>query len=86
MSKQDLMNAFNIGSNPLIDELKVQIKECSTINIYLLNGELIKLGAGSLELLKLSAITNITDSFLTIQYDSHRTDILYTAIAKIEYF
>ena len=86
MSKEDLMNAFNLSSNPLCDAIQAQISESTTMNIYLLNGELIKIGAGSLEMLKLSAIINIDESFLAIQYDSHITHIPYTAIAKIEYF
>lgn len=86
MSEQDLMNALGIQSHSLVHELQEKIKKALIINIYLNNGESIKIGDGSPENLKISSIVNITNDFLTIKYDSHETTILYTAISKIEYF
>lgn len=70
----------------LQQELCSRVDKVLIINIYLLNGECIKLGAGSKDMLKVSDIINISDTFLTIKYDSHETNILYTSILKIEYF
>lgn len=66
------------------DELKSRISKALIINIYLLNSECIKLGSGSM--LKVTDIINISDTFITIKYDSHETNVFYTSILKIEYF
>ena len=86
MSKEDLMNALGGSPHALMDELQKRIKNVLIINIYLYNGEIIKIGDGSPDKLKISSIINITNDFLTIKYDSHETNVLYTAIMKIEYF
>lgn len=75
-----------IIENDIKFELKNRMDKVLIINIYLLNGECIKLGAGSKDMLKVSDIVNISDTFLTIKYDSHETNIMYTSILKIEYF
>lgn len=86
MSKEDLMNAFGVSTSDFSNKLQDQIQTALIINIYLHNGELIKLGQGSPDKLMVSSIVNISNDFLTIQYDSHDTDILFSAISKIEYF
>lgn len=86
MTKEDLMKAFSSYSNDFSAELKEQAQKALIINIYLNNGEMIKIGDGSPDRLKISAIINIGDTFLTIAYDSHQTDVLFTSISKIEYF
>ena len=86
MSKEDLMSALGVPSHSLVDELKEKVQKALIINVYLNNGELIKIGDGSPDKLKISSITDITNDFFTIKYDSHETNILYTAISKIEYF
>jgi hypothetical protein len=80
------MNALGVPSHSLMAELEDKVQKALIINIYLHNGELIKVGDGSPDRLKISSIVDITNDFLTIKYDSHETNILYTAIAKIEYF
>ena len=83
----DLVNALGVSSNALADELKNRIdKGVLIINIYLANGEMIKIGDGSPERVKISSIVNITNDFLTVKYDSHETNIMYNSIVKIEYF
>lgn len=67
-------------------ELIERIEQVLIINIYLLNGECIKLGAGSKDMLKVSDIIKVSDIYLTIRYDSHDTNIFYNSILKIEYF
>ena len=86
MSKEDLMNAFGVSASDFSNKLQDQIQTALIINIYLHNGELIKLGQGSPDKLMASSIVDISNDFLTIQYDSHDTDILFSAISKIEYF
>lgn len=85
MAKIDLMNALDSSSDFSI-KLQDIVKKALIINIYLNNGELIKVGDGSLEKIQVSDITNISNDFFTIKYDSHDTDILFTSISKIEYF
>ena len=86
MSKKDLMNALGVPPHSLMGELQERVKKALIINIFLHNGECIKIGDGSAENLKISSIVDITNDFLTVKYDSHETNIMYTAIAKIEYF
>ena len=86
MSKEDLMNAFGVSSSDFSIKLQEQIKKALIINVYLNNGDLIKIGDGSPDRLQISSIVDIANDFFTVQYDSHETDILYTAILKIEYF
>lgn len=86
MSEIDLMNALGVQPHSLMKELQEKVKKALIINVYLNNGEFIKIGDGSPDRLKISSITNITNDFFTIKYDSHETNILYTGISKIEYF
>lgn len=86
MSKEDLMNAFGVSASDFSNKLQDQIQTALIINIYLNNGEMIKIGEGSSDGLRVSSIVDISNDFLTIQYDSHDTDILFSSISKIEYF
>ena len=86
MSKEDLISAFGASSSDFSNKLQDEIRKALIINVYLNNGEMIKIGDGSPERLQISSITDISNDFFTIQYDSHETDILYTSISKIEYF
>lgn len=87
MTKEDLIKAFGSNSNDFSVHFKEQVQKALIVNIYLNNGDMIKIGDGSLDRLKISAISNISDTFFTITYDSHQTtDILFTSISRIEYF
>ena len=91
LSTKDLINAFGAASNSVIRsdfsiKLKEEVQKALIINIYLNNGELIKIGDGSLERVQISDIVNISNDFFTVRYDSHDTDILFSSISKIEYF
>lgn len=86
MAKEDLMNAFGVTASDFSNNLQDKVKQASIINIYLNNGDMIKIGAGSPDRLKISSIVNISNDFFTIQFDSHDTDILFSSISKIEYF
>lgn len=87
MTKEDLIKAFGSNSNDFSVHFKEQVQKALIINVYLNNGDMIKIGDGSLDRLKISAISNISDTFFTITYDSHQaTDILFTSISRIEYF
>lgn len=86
MAKEDLMNAFGVTASDFSNKLQDQIQKVLIINIYLNNGEMIKIGDGSPDKLKISSIVDISNDFFTIQFDSHDTDILFSSISKIEYF
>lgn len=85
MSKEDLLQALHAPSyHTLYTEFLNKIQDYEIINIFLVDGELIKIGSGSK--LKKSNIITITPDFITIQYDSHITDVMFTAIKYIEYY
>ena len=86
MAKEDLMNALGVQTSDFAENLKKQAQRALIINIYLNNGDMIKIGDGSPYRLKMSSIINISNDFLTVKFDSHDTDILFTSISKIEYF
>lgn len=85
MSKDDLMSVLGTSSShTLHTEFMSKIRDKEIINIFLVNEELIKIGNGSD--IKKEDIINITPDYLTIKYDSHITDVMFTAISKIEYY
>ena len=86
MAKKDLMNALGVQSSDFANQLQQQVHNALIINVYLNNGEMIKIGDGSPDRLKISSIQNISNDFFTIHFDSHDTDILFSSISKIEYF
>ena len=87
MSKEDLINIIGSSStHSLYNELKEKVNTALIINIHMISGECIKIGPGSPDRLTVKSITNITNDFLTIRFDSHQTNIMYNGISKIEYF
>lgn len=85
MSKDDLLNILDSSStHTLYSNFIERIKSYQIINIYLVDNELIKIGSGGQ--IKKHDILSITPDYITIQYDSHVTDIMFSAIKKIEYF
>lgn len=85
MSKEDLMNIIGSQSyHTLYDTFLDNIKNRTIINIYMVDGELIKIGGDS-DLNK-DNIFKVTPDFITIKYDSHLTDYMFSAIKKIEYY
>lgn len=85
MTKIDLMNALNTSSShTLYINFLDKIQDYEIINIFLVDNELIKIGSGST--LKKKNIIDVTPDYLTIKYDSHITDVMFTAIKKIEYY
>lgn len=85
MSKEDLLQALHAPSHhTLYTEFLNKIQDYEIINICLVDGELIKIGSGSK--LKKNSIITVTPDFITIQYDSHITDVMFTAIKYIEYY
>lgn len=85
LSDLDLQKIIG-NTNSIKNELEKRMKTASIINIYTLNNECIKIGSGSIDNLKKSSVINIADDFLTIRFETHDTDILYSSIVKIEYF
>lgn len=85
MTKIDLMNALNTSSShTLYINFLDKIQDYEIINIFLVDNELIKIGSGST--LKKKNIIDVTPDYFTIKYDSHITDVMFTAIKKIEYY
>lgn len=85
MSKEDLMNIIGSQSHhTLYDTFLDNIKNRTIINIYMVDGELVKIGGDS-DLTK-DNIFKITFDCITIKYDSHLTDYMFSAIKKIEYY
>lgn len=85
MSKKDLMNIVDSQSHhALYNTFLETIQHYSIINIYMVDGELIKIGGDS-DLTK-GNVFKITPDFITIKYDSHLTDYMFNAIKKIEYY
>lgn len=85
MSKEDLLNlGFTSTESNFYKRLQKGIDQSTIVNIYMVDGELIKIGSGSK--IKKEAIIYIDNDIITIQYDSHQTDILINNIKKVEYY
>ena len=85
MSKEDLLNiGFASTESNFYKRLQKGIDQSTIVNIYMVDGELIKIGSGSK--IKKEAIIYIDNDIITIQYDSHQTDILINNIKKVEYY
>lgn len=82
MSKADLMKLMGDSSvHTLYDELPLKIKQSSIVNLYTIRGECIKIKGE-----KNISVIDITPHYITVQFDSHTSDYMYTAIEKIEYY
>lgn len=82
MSKMDLMKALDSSSvHTLCDTLEDSIKLSSIVKMYTVTGECIKLKGD-----KYISLKDITPDYITVQFDSHTTDYMFTAIEKIEYY
>lgn len=85
MSKEDLMNIVGSSSHhTLYDTFLDNIKYRTIVNIYMVDGELVKIGGDS-DLTK-DSVLEVTPDYITIKYDSHLTDYMFNAIKKIEYY
>ena len=85
MSKEDLIDIVGcLSYHTLYDTFLDNIKNRTIINIYMVDGELVKIGGDS-DLTK-DNIFKVTPDFITIKYDSHLTDYMFSAIKKIEYY
>ena len=82
MSKVDLMKALDSSSvHTLYDTLEDKLKQHSLVNLHTVNGECVKIKGD-----KYIFVKDITPDYITIQFDSHVSDYMFTAIEKIEYF
>ena len=85
MSKEDLLNLLPSTSDTFfIEHLQKNFSSHTIINIYMSDGELVKVGSGSH--IKKDAVKEINSIFITIEYDSHKTDYFISNIVKIEYY
>lgn len=67
--------------NTLYNDLSNKIKHSAIVNIFTLSGDCIKIKGD-----KDINVTDITPDYITVSFDSHVTDIMYTGIERIEYF
>ena len=82
MSKEDLMQLMQ-GSHThyLAKTLLSHVKDSSIVKVYTLNGECIKIKGD-----KHIFLVDITTDYITVKFDSHMCDIMFSAIEKIEYY
>ena len=82
MSKADLMKAFDSSSvHTLYDTLEDDIKKATIVKLYTISGECIRIKGE-----KYISVADITPHYITVQFDSHKTNYMYTGIEKIEYY
>ena len=82
MSKADLMKALDSSSvHTLYDTLEDNMRQSSIVKLYTVAGDCIKIKGE-----KYISVIDITPDFLVIQFDSHKTHVMYSAIEKIEYY
>lgn len=82
MVKADLMKALDSSSvHTLYDTLQKNIDKSVIVKLYTTNGECVKIKGE-----KYISVIDITPHYITVQFDSHKTDYMYTAIEKIEYY
>ena len=82
MSRADLMKALDSSSvHTLYDTLQKEVDKSVIVKLYTTNGECVKIKGD-----KHISIIDIKPDFITVQFDSHKTDYMYTGIEKIEYY
>lgn len=69
------------SSHTLYNDLPNKIKHSAIVNIFTLSGDCIKIKGD-----KDTNIMDITPDYITVSFDSHISDIMYTSIERIEYF
>ena len=65
----------------LYDDLEKKINNSVNVLVYTLNGDIIKIKGD-----KNTSIIAVTPDSITVQFDSHISDIMFNAIEKIEYY
>lgn len=82
MSKMDFMKALDSSSvHTLCDTLEDNLKSFHIVKLYTVNGECVKIKGD-----KYISVKDITPDYITVQFDSHVSDYMFTAIEKIEYY
>ena len=82
MSKEDLMNLINSSStHSLYTTLLPRIKDSSIVKLYTIDGECVRIKGD-----KNIQVLDVTNEYITVKFDSHIADIMFNAIAKIEYY
>lgn len=82
MSKEDLIGLMSSSSShTLYHELKDKVDFAAIVKVYTADGDCIRIKGDR----KVSVI-KVTPDYVTVQFDSHRTDIMFSSITKIEYY
>lgn len=82
MSRKDLINSLGVDvhTHTLYDQFQNKYKNSAIVNIYTISGRKIKVKGDSSV-----TLAAITPDYLTIKFDSHISDIMFTGIEEIEY-
>lgn len=81
MSEIDLKKILDTsGSHTLSAVLEEKIRYSAIVNIYTVQGNSFKIKGD-----RNNYVIDITPDFITVHFDSHIADIMYTAIERIEY-
>lgn len=82
MTTLDLKQLIDSSSiHTLYDTLDDKIKNSSIVKVYMVSGECFKIKGD-----KNTHIVKITPDYITVSFDSHISDIMYTGIVYIEYY
>ena len=81
MSKEDLLELMNpMAVHSLYKTLKDKMDNAAIVNVYTVNGNCIKIKGD-----KHISLIDITPDYITVAFDSHVTDIMFTGIESVEY-
>lgn len=82
MTKEDLIGLMNTSSaHTLYHNLEDKIKFSSIVKIYTTDNDCIKVKGE-----RNVSVIAITPDYISVQFDSHKTDIMFSSITKIEYY
>ena len=81
MSKEDLMKMMGSSSHLFSTTLLPRIQDSSIVKVYTISGDCIKIKGD-----KNTKVVDITNDYVTVKFDSHMTDIMFSAIEKVEYY
>lgn len=82
MTALDLKEIMGTSSaHTLSLELKNKIENSAIVNIHTVTGECFKIKGD-----KYTRIIAITPDYITIRFDSHVSDVMYSAIEHIDYY
>lgn len=79
MTEFDLLNAISAPS--VYPDLADKIAQSAIVNVHTVSGDCIKVKGD-----KNTHVIDITSQYITVGFDSHIVDILFTGIEYVEFF